>query len=69
MFKRSEIICDIQTFLGIIQHKVSFDNDIGKTDLNTDCEDFFCKLLNLVYKLNLKNLNKLKVNFPAVFVK
>lgn len=66
MFKRSEIICDIQTFLGIIQHKVSFDNDIGKTDLNTDCEDFFCKLLNLVYKLNLKNLNKLKVNFPAI---
>ncbi len=66
MFKRPEIICDIQTFLGIIQHKVSFHNDIGKTDLNTDCEDFFCKLLNLVYKLNLENLNKLKVNFPAI---
>lgn len=66
MFKRSEMIDEIQTYLGLLQSKVNFANDIGKTDLNTDSEDFFCKLLNFVYKLNLKNLNKLQVDFPAI---
>lgn len=57
---------DIQTYLSVLQNKISLANSMGKTDLNLECEDFFCKLLNLIYGLNLTNLNRLQVNFPAI---
>lgn len=66
MFKNSEMVDEIQTYLSILQYKVDLANNIGKTDINIGCEDFFCKLLNLLYGLSLTNLNKLHVNFPAI---
>lgn len=66
MFKHSEMVNRIQTYLSVLQVKICFANNVGKTDINKDSEMFFCKLLNLVYKLNLTDLNKLNVNFPAI---
>lgn len=41
-------------------------NRNGLFDINKYCEDMFCGLLNIVYELDLINLNKIDYNFPAV---
>lgn len=40
-------------------------NRNGLFDINKYCEDVFCGLLNIVYDLNLNNLNCIAYNFPA----
>lgn len=35
-------------------------------DINIHCEEFFCEFLNILFDLDLKNLNELEMNFPAV---
>lgn len=39
---------------------------LGQTDLNRVLEDFFKEMLNLVYRLNLQNLNKDRMNEPGL---
>jgi len=39
---------------------------LGQTDLNRVLEDFFKELLNLVYGINLQNLNKDRSNAPGL---
>ncbi len=39
---------------------------LGQTDLNRVLEDFFKEVLNLVYRLNLQNLNKDRMNEPGL---
>ncbi|WP_043352997.1 SMEK domain-containing protein [Methylobacterium sp. B1] len=39
---------------------------LGQTDLNRVLEDFFKELLNLVYGINLRNLNKDRSNAPGL---
>ena len=39
---------------------------LQQTDLNRVLEDFFKELLNLVYNVNLRNLNKDRVNEPGL---
>lgn len=41
-------------------------NETGNFDINKYCEDFLVDLLNLVYDINLINLNEIEVNFPAI---
>lgn len=66
MFKRDELIDDIQTYLGTMQHKIHYANSIGKLDINKNAEHFFSKLLNMVYGLDLIRLDEIKVNYPAI---
>lgn len=64
--KSSEVMKEIIQYLSILKYYVELHNDIGNTDINKKSEDFFCELLNLVFKLNLENLNRFKINFPAI---
>lgn len=66
MLKRKELLEEVHTFLGTLSHYIEFENANGYFDINTFCEDVFCGLLNIIYELRLENLNKIKVNFPAV---
>lgn len=41
-------------------------NSVGKYDINVECENLFCDLLNLIFNWNLVNLNQLQCNYPAI---
>jgi hypothetical protein len=45
---------------------VRIQNQIGYTDINTGVEDLFCLLLNMIHGIQLKNMNELKSNYPAI---
>lgn len=45
---------------------VKLENKNGMFDINKYCEDFFCDLVNIIYDVELQNLNRIKVNHPAV---
>lgn len=45
---------------------IELNNVNSLNDINKYCEDFLVPVLNKTYGLNLINLNKIKVNFPAV---
>ncbi len=48
-------------------YQVRGSNIVGLYDYNVVLEDFFARLLNVVYDLKLENLNnKKKVNFPGI---
>lgn len=66
MIKSAALIDEIVQYLIILRWYVEKQNYIGNTYINKKGEDFFCRLLNLVYNLELINLNKLQVNFPAI---
>ncbi|WMJ81462.1 SMEK domain-containing protein [Clostridium sp. MB40-C1] len=66
MIKSAAIIDEIVQYLSILKYYIEIENKIEYFDINKKSEDFFCELLNLVYNLELKNLNKLQVNFPAI---
>ena len=64
--KRKQMLEKIDFCLGALQHFVENQNANGLFDINKYCEDIFLKLLNIIYNLNLKNLNNLQMNFPAI---
>lgn len=66
MFLKTQLVEEVNKYLSIIQAYVHMQNCNGLFDINKYCEDVFCGLLNIVYDLNLKNLNKIIYNFPAV---
>jgi len=45
---------------------ISLNNDIGLNDASVFCEDFFCKLLNKVYKYELVNANVKSPNIELI---
>ncbi|MBC2474341.1 SMEK domain-containing protein [Clostridium beijerinckii] len=55
-----------ESFAQLIAY-INLKNNKDLFDINKFCEDFFCGLLNIIYKLKLKNLNRIKKkNYPAV---
>ena len=56
----------IEEHLSILTVRVKLSNSQGRTDINSHAEDFYCGLLNLVLDKSLRNLNALKMDFPAV---
>ncbi|MBB6637610.1 hypothetical protein J2Z47_002442 [Cohnella thailandensis] len=52
--------------MSIFKYYIELSNDVGDTDINKRSEDFFSGLLNLLFNLNLMNMNKIKMNFPAI---
>lgn len=57
-----QIIDDLDAIASQVRQRCK----LGQTDLNTVLEDFFKELLNLVYGINLRNLNKERINEPGV---
>lgn len=66
MFFKTQLTEEVNKYLSIIQAYVHMQNCNGLFDINKYCEDVFCGLLNIVYDLNLINLNKVNYNFPVV---
>lgn len=66
MFYNNQLAEEVAKYLSIIQAYVHIQNCKGLFDINKYCEDVFCGLLNIVYDLNLINLNGIDYNFPAV---
>jgi len=66
MYKEQKYIEDITTSLSFIIANIERFNNLNLYDLNIHSEDFFCKLLNIIYDLNLKNLNLKDKNTPSI---
>lgn len=66
MIKSQKNLEEINKYFSILAHYIEHQNSSGYFDINRYCEDFFCDLLNKIYDLELDNLNKIQVNFPAV---
>ncbi len=63
MFYKNQLAEEVTKYLSIIQAYVHMQNCKGLFDINKYCEDVFCGLLNIVYDLNLINLNTIDYNF------
>ncbi|WP_421851723.1 SMEK domain-containing protein [Marinomonas sp.] len=63
---KDRIIDSISEQLINLSKFVLIKNQMGFTDINSGAEDFFCNLLNMIYGLQLRNMNDLKSNYPAI---
>lgn len=66
MISRGIIIGKIIDDLTTLKLQVETRNKLGQTDLSKYCEDFFKNLLNIVFNLNLTNLNQNRNNYPGL---
>lgn len=66
IFKRTEIADEIKKKLSIIPIEIKFDTKRNTVTENVRAESFFCGLFNLMYDLELKNLNQKSLNAPAI---
>lgn len=64
---RKELLQRSSTLLGRFAHEVKVANSMGLFDINTVAEDFLIPVLKVVFDCpNLRNLNRIRMNFPAV---
>lgn len=64
---RKMLVESIIERLGLLKHRISTYNQAGLFDIDNFSEDFFQRLLNLVFGYNLINVNTVeKKNFPAI---
>lgn len=66
MSSRGHFVGQIIDDLDAIANQVKARCALGQVDLNHVLEDFFKEILNLVYKANLRNLNKHRTNEPGL---
>ncbi len=66
LFKSGELFEEIIMYLSIIRYIFHSNNKHGLLNSNKHAESFFQELLNLIYSLELTNLNKIKKNYPAI---
>lgn len=66
MLARQDYMNNITSKLALLKSKVELTNCINLYDINIHAEDFFCKLLNLVFNYNLINLNTLERNTSSI---
>lgn len=66
MFLNQQLSEEMDMYLSQIKAFINMQNSKGLFNINKYCEDFFCGLLNIIYDLNLTNLNIDKLNFTAV---
>lgn len=64
--ERQNLINDVISYFARLEASVKISNSNGLTDINSYSEDFFCKLLNSIFDIQLVNLNTIKLNFPSV---
>lgn len=66
MILKKQLLDEVILYLSIIKNEVYMSNKNGLFDINIYCENLFCELLNIVYDLDLENLNNNYYNFPAI---
>lgn len=57
---------EIKQYLSILANYIYISNKQGCHDINKICENFFGGLINIINDLKLINMNRIKVNFPAI---
>lgn len=66
MINSDYYLANILRNLLILKEEVARRNKLGYTDLNKSLENFFCKILNIVFDYELINVNKKQGNFPGI---
>jgi hypothetical protein len=66
MLKKKELYDEIDRYLSSLQAYIKIQNKNGTFDINKYCEDFIGELLNIIYGLELNNLNSIQKNYPAI---
>lgn len=66
MITRGLIIGKIVDDIAGLKYQIQTRNKLQLYDLSKVCEDFFREILNIVYDLNLTNLNNERVNEPGI---
>lgn len=64
--KREEVIKNIISMFTRFSDKVLFENAVDYFDINKSAEPLFMGVLNRVYDLQLKNMNSIQRNYPAI---
>ncbi len=59
-------LSDICNKLSIVITHLRLDSNQMSTDIIAVAEDFYCGLLNIILDLNLTNLNRLRMDYPAI---
>lgn len=63
---KAQLMRRVREYMVRWERRVGLDNELGLTDINKEAEDFYCGLLRIVLDAKLKNLNLLKMDFPAI---
>lgn len=66
MLTEKSNINQITTYLTMLCTQLTLKNVIYEFDENRYYEDVFCKILNIAYDIDLKNLNSKEENFPGI---
>lgn len=66
MINQETYIKEIAHSLSLLSKEVELLNAVNLYDINIMAEDFFPKLLNLIYGYELKNINTIEKNAPAI---
>lgn len=66
MINKETYIKEIAQSLALLSQKVALLNAVNLYDINIIAEDFFPGLLNLIYGYELKNINTIEKNAPAI---
>ena len=66
MINKEIYLKDVAESLALLSREVSTLNAVNLYDINIVAEDFFPGLLNLIYGYELKNVNHLEKNAPAI---
>ncbi|MTH15888.1 SMEK domain-containing protein [Flavobacterium sp. LC2016-01] len=66
MSNQQKEISEIKEYIKKWIYEIEISNSLNYFDINKVAEGVCLRLLNLIYKYNLKDLNKEKINFPGV---
>ena len=66
MMKNEVYLKNVAESLALLSKQVELLNTVNLYDINIIAEDFFAKLLNLIFDYKLKNINVIEKNAPAI---
>jgi len=64
--KREEQIKKIARYFSVLSNEIDHLNSLNLYDINIVAETFFAHLLNLIFDLNLVNINNIAKNATAI---
>ena len=64
--KREEILKTLSERFSTFSDIVTIENKAGYNDINKSAERLFMDILNITYKLNLRDMNDIQDNYPAI---
>lgn len=66
MFNKEVYLKSVASSLTLLSKEIEIYNAVNLYDINIVAEDFYAELLNLIYGYNLKNVNIIEKNAPAI---